>query len=115
MSRRHKKFCRTLVFRPSFIQTSSCYKVYTSVGLPAITLLRAFFGALLRLYSALVVRPSFIQTSSCYKVYPSVGLSTITLLLCILWSPPPAVFRLVHMLGFPLHVPFVRPSIPPPR
>src|SRR5271154_5318971 len=33
---------------------------------------------------------------------------------CILWSPPLAVFRLVHMLGFPLHVPFVRPSMFPP-
>src|SRR5271170_2440219 len=33
---------------------------------------------------------------------------------CILWSPPPAVFRLVHMLGFPLHVQFVRSSRSPP-
>src|SRR5271155_586945 len=47
-----KKFCRIFVVRPSFIQTSSCYKVYTSVRLSAITLLRASFGALLWLYSA---------------------------------------------------------------
>src|ERR1700731_3791251 len=33
---------------------------------------------------------------------------------CILWSTPPAVVRLVHMLSFPLHVPFVRPSMFPP-
>src|SRR5271155_5142721 len=52
MSRKHKKFCRIFVVRPSFLQASSCYKVDTSVGLSAITLLRASFGALLRLYSA---------------------------------------------------------------
>src|SRR5277367_3591297 len=57
----------------------------------------------------------FGQASSRLIVLQSLHFSQVLcdhLSSCILWSPP-AVFRLVHMLGFPLHVHLYAPLGPP--
>src|SRR5271155_3469046 len=92
MSRRHKKFFRIYVLRSRKERRKMIKKILPNLCSSA------------KLHTGVVMLQS-LHFSQVLCDPPSS---------CILWSPPLAVFRLVHMLGFPLHVHLYAPLGPPP-